>query len=229
MTTFCPKCKRKTADVGPAVTKTAANGRKYQLMKCGSCGATRQLVSQYGNIPIIAMFVVRSLIQRAITTLGNILTMGQLDKTRQKLQYDDLYHLYLVLQLQSGHVIRLEKNQVVSAKLASNADLQPRNRGALQIQLVGEPLLATLLDNTLKAVGKQRMWLYSADRYNCQLFIHDILAANGMLTEELKQFIVQDAAQLLKAHPRIRGLAKLATDLAAKIDYVVYGAGLRLD
>ncbi|KAL6078348.1 hypothetical protein QOT17_001526 [Balamuthia mandrillaris] len=256
MTTYCPRCKRKTADSGKPIVKVAANGRRYQLTKCGSCGArkskflsegeglvdnynavkttlrqmfglrlnappaTRRLVEPKGNTVITSMYVVRSPIQQAITTLGNILTLGDLSRMQRKLNYDNLYHLYLVLRLQTGEVIRLEKNQVVSARLASEADLHPHNGGAMQVNVRGRPTLAAMLTRTLKAVGERRMWLYSATRYNCQLFIHDILAANGMLTAELKNFIIQDAGQLLKGHPRIRGLAKLATDLAAKIDYV---------
>ncbi|KAL6071300.1 hypothetical protein QOT17_005880 [Balamuthia mandrillaris] len=178
--------------------------------------ATRRLVEAKGNVVITSMYVVQSPIQQAITTLGNILTLGDLSRMQHKLNYNNLYHLYLILRLQTSEVIQLEKNQVVSARLASEADLHLHNGSAMQVNVRGRPTLATMLTRTLKAVGERQMWLYSATRYNCQLFIHDILAANGMLTAELKNFIIQDAAQLLKGHPRIRGLAKLATDLAAK-------------
>ena len=69
----------------------------------------RNIIKQYGNQIIVEASVCRSPVQKAITTAINILTKNKLNENKNKLSYDNLYHLYILVKLENGVTLRIQK------------------------------------------------------------------------------------------------------------------------
>ena len=68
------------------------------------------LLKQISNEKITSVVISRQPIQSAINTLLNVLTFGEYDKHRQKMNYDDYFHLKLII----NNKYILEKNERIN-------------------------------------------------------------------------------------------------------------------
>eukprot|EP00952_Eustigmatos_sp_NYUAD-ZCMA_P008483 35301-Eustigmatos_ZCMA.PRE.1 len=75
-------------------------------------------------------------------------------------------------------------------------------------------------------MGPKAFSTYDAHTDNCQRFVSSVLQANNLMTDELNEFINQDADAVFQRMPSItERLAKFATDTAAVADRVIHGEG----
>ena len=79
--------------------------------------AVRNLIKQYGDINITAVTVCRTPVIGIIQKLMNFLSFGLLKERLKKYNYDQLYHLYMVIKLSNGITLRLEKNHVINMEI----------------------------------------------------------------------------------------------------------------
>ncbi len=192
--------------------------------RSGAPPDVRRFVERHGSDTITGIVVCRKPIQSALKSVLNALSLGSINKALQEKGYDDIFHLYVYLDITapSGERSRwrFEKNQVLTIK-RSNSD---RGEECSDVQLVGKPLTAgQLWENAVEFRGK-RLFEYSADRDNCQAFVRDLLLANGLLKRDLNDFIMQDAQKLVPTY--LRNPAKALTDLAARADVALHGRGI---
>ena len=199
----------------------------------------REVLGQLGDVLIKDINVCRTPIEKTFDTLANIISFGNWQKGKDKLFYDDMFHLFLVMKLSDDRVIRLEKNQVLNLEIVEIAVLE--NNKLLQKMNIpnNESLsLKIILNNTLGEIGAERMFLYDPRNANCQHFITSVLEANTLLyhsgtiggapsqSELVYKFINQDAALLLDMLPNFSNfLISASTSAAAIIDRIRYGAG----
>lgn len=90
-------------------------------------------LQKYGNRYITQIHVYREPLNKIIQSLGNLTTLGKLKQQQVKLGYDNLYHLYMVLDLEGGKSLLLEKTQIPRlttkiSKSPSQINFQPRHR-----------------------------------------------------------------------------------------------------
>ena len=71
---------------------------------------TRKNLEKYGNIPISSIDVMREPISSYINTFLNGITFGGWDDAKKKVGYDDMFHLGMVVTLDTGVKIKVEKN-----------------------------------------------------------------------------------------------------------------------
>ncbi len=142
--------------------------------------------------------------------------MGKLNENQQKLSYDKIYHLFLLITLSSGHKFKLERNETVYvAPYTITSDTETKN--------VGTPnnTLNEFIDNGSKG---DNFWNYDPQRKNCQDFCLSMLRSNGLLTSEIQSFIKQDAIKLLEGAPIAQKIAKGVTDFAGRLHILIHGA-----
>lgn len=176
---------------------------------------TRTLLKRYGNNYINKIEIKRQPIERAVNTLLNIITLGQWEKAKAQANYDKLFHLSMLIHLDNGKVLILEKNQNINLQEYQPAIYGPQTE-TRNVILNRRLTLFSLMDNTLKRVGKERFFKYDAFRLNCQVFITDVLLSNGMLNEDLKKFILQPVDILLQKLPNYTSkLSRMATNVAS--------------
>ena len=180
----------------------------------------KALIEQYGNNTIKEMNICRSPVQKAVTGVINFLTSNKLKENVKKLNYDDVFHLYMLVKLDNDVMIRLEKNEVVSfSKVSKVLDADCININVSDL---------TLGDMLTKAVEKDKnFWVYDAITNNCQNFVNNILSANGLNSATAKKFILQEADELIGKDPRLSKAAKVITDLANRFDIILQGRGFK--
>jgi hypothetical protein len=161
------------------------------------------------------MEIKRQPIERAVNTLLNIITLGQWEKAKSQANYDKLFHLSMVITLDNGISLILEKNQNINLQQYEPAIYGPQTESK-NVIMNRKPSLMSLMDNTLKRTGKERFFKYDAFKYNCQVFLTDVLLSNGMLNDDLKKFILQPVDTLLQKLPNYTSkLSRMATNVAS--------------
>lgn len=186
----------------------------------------RQLLKEWGDAKIIKARICRVPLNPMIKKIGNLITKGKLEQQRIKLGYNDLFHLYIEVALKKPNgnigVFAIEKNQkagfkVINGGLRSGSECinQPPTK---------DVSLSDMFKRAEKAVGANKLWVYSLDGANCQDFAVALLGSgNGMLTAEGKKFALQSPSDLLPKY--ILTIVKGITDLANKTKSFIYGKG----
>jgi len=175
--------------------------------------------SPHGNVPIIRVALGRNKVQGYVQKFLNGISLGQYEKAKQKLNYDDVYHNYLILFLSNGAKYKLEKNERVSLKPTSE-------NGQFTMFNTNQPTLRSLFSNAQNRYHSS-LWLYHPQSNNCQHFVKQICTANRILPDSnasIQVYNGQDAGQLLK---NIKGplslIPKALTDVAAYGDHIIHG------
>lgn len=187
-------------------------------------GATNRFmdfVSKHGNERIKYMTVGRTPVQKGVQKALNIITLGGYEAAKRQLKYDDVYHNFIVITLESGHKFRLEKNHVVEANSTSRD-------GQYAIPLPDPNLtLAVLIGRS--SSNDPEFWKYDPVKNNCQLFVKNVLERNHLPIPQQAQDLVkpQNVEQLLAGLiGPLKKLPQFVTDLAGTFDRVIHGEGL---
>lgn len=182
----------------------------------------RTFLSNHGQEKIIAIRVCRSPIVSFIDKLANIVSLGQWEANKRSMNYDKMFHLFLLLRTDTGSCYKLEKNQnlnVGSADWNQKAEFLP--------VLLGSPLNANLLfKNAESHVDHKRLYAYDPVTSNCQRFCHDILKSSNLMSSGLDHFILQNAEQVLKHLGLLEKAMKGITNGAARADILINGNGI---
>ena len=179
--------------------------------------SVKKVLRKYGDKKIKSLSVARKPVSGVIQSAINYISKNGLEKARQKYAYDDIYHLALVVELDSGKRLTVEKNEIVSITEGAPATSTTEYKPVRLVYSMGGYTLDKMLKATIDKVGDRRFFFYDAFNQrgggNCQRFVMDVLKSNGLLTEALKKFIYQDATGIGESiGSRSRGIARVATD-----------------
>ena len=201
-------------------------GRRLPTLREGAPPAVRSWVQKKGNSPIVNIQVWRAPLTSKFKTILNWITLGEFSKRIKTLNYDDVFHLYMVLYFSDGSRLRVDKNHVVEItdKIAGRGLAGERMNA-------GDPKcdLATFFNRGEKVAGGPRqMWVYSANSpaWNCQKFVSWCLKGSGLLSPQLDKFVNQDADGLVQGYLPRKFLGAV-TGLAGREDRVINGQGTR--
>jgi len=176
----------------------------------------KSIMSKYGNLKIISAKIRRAPIGSAINSLLNILSFGKFEQYRKEKNFDKYFHLGIVLELEGGKKLLLEKN----AKPEFSENFKDTSDTAYMgpVTISGQPTLNEFIQKTVDMNGMYKFTNYDPFTNNCQAFILMLLQANNSLTPALKNFIYQDVQTLLERIPSFTDrLARFATDSAARL------------
>ncbi len=191
--------------------------------------SVRKFVEKHGTEPIAQMKVVRKPIQSTIEKIANWLSLGTFERNKKELNYDKMFHLYLVIKMENGMVIRMDKNHVVEVGRAdwycgSGATCDPPEQE--EVKGAKGKTVALLLNHGENLVGKDQYWVYNPVNANCQLFVKWTLEGSNLLTDHLEKFVVQDVGKVLKKLDYLGTVATKVTNIAGTADHVIYGKGM---
>jgi hypothetical protein len=182
----------------------------------------RDFTDEYGGWNVVSWSVCREPLSQGLTRVIDLATRGQLLKNKDKLNYDDIFHLYSDIYLKDSKTgktkaIRLDKNARVNI-----GSIVPYKKGGSCMSVPNIP--SNLLFRTLinKDTDKTT-WEYSSDRFNCQDYTSKRLEAVGLLTEPLRNFIMQDVPALLPDAKIQLQLAKGVTNIASIFENIMQG------
>ena len=182
----------------------------------------RAVIKQYGDKQIKEIKIIRQPIQSFINTAFNALTFGQFQKKLDELPYDKLFHLRMVITLEDGKKIQLEKNEVINITLKVDT---VKGQEELNVPLNTSLTLNQLLEGGQKIL-KDKYFTYRAFGNNCQDYQIALLKGSNLLTPQLEAFIKQDVSELANINPFLKKIANTMTDLGGKFNEIIHGTGI---
>lgn len=219
-------------------TKKEANKIKRHLIKGGDMSGyingvingrtnyppeARKLISSYGNNKIKQITILRSPIQSVISTLMNAVSMGEFQKRLDKSPYDSLFHLFIVLTLDNGQRLLVEKNEVIN--ISTKIPPYPDKDNIKMVQVQKDITLNTLLDNG-EALGGDAYFKYNGYNKNCQDFITLLLKGSQIGDMNDYSFVKQDTKGLFKNQNFLRKIMNTTTEIGSRFDVLRNGHGI---
>lgn len=205
------------------------------MNKCKICGGfisirknyppyVRDILNNIGNETITEIFILREPVNKIIKKLLNYISFGEFNKNMDKLNYDDVYHLSLMVKINNSYY-KIEKNEVINIEPIRNKPDQDK----IQVTNYNNNLTLNQMLNNAKKLYKpeDEFYLYNYKNNNCQRFIYNILLGNNLLLDKYKNFIMQDATSLIiKSSPIASKIANIVTDTGALFNRLIYGSKL---
>lgn len=205
---------------------TALEGIRKQLPP-----KSRQILTRYGDAPILGALVGRHPIAKTLSTIINWITLGNLEKNARRLGYDQIYHLYLLLRIQTQDgikILKLHKEEVPSIELLSQTTFDQLKQPMHEGFTIATPniTLGEWVQRTERHMG-DRFIPYDSINNNCQTFVVGMLEANDIkLNQAQKSWIVQDAWSLISKNSLFKDLFKRFTTLGSLFHRVINGSSL---
>ena len=173
------------------------------------------LIENEGSQIITSVKVCRRPLSKVFERVLNLLTFGEMAKEMERLGYDNLFHLYLVVFLENGTIYALEKNERV------NVIVGEVEGGECEEQYNIKPITLETFITNAEDKKIDGFYQYDSFRNNCQTWVFNILNSNGI--SQFNSFIVQNVSSIAPEY--IKNIAKGITNIAGIIDYTMRGGG----
>jgi hypothetical protein len=212
--------------INPIKATKRITGEAKDYVKAVAFGATklppnaRDILHQYGDKPITDIVVCRNPVGSLLTGALNAVSLGAFKKEFSKKPYDQLYHLYLWIKVE-GQNITLEKNEVITMDI--DASIR-EGSDTMKVDIPTGLTLNGLMVNT-EARMKQKFLKYSAKDNNCQDFVLAVLQSNGLGDNAIYSFVKQDTKSLFANDNFLRKVSNTITDIGARVNTAIFGAG----
>jgi hypothetical protein len=181
--------------------------------------AINDYLSLHGNKGLRRIIVSRKPVSAKIQYIANLVTSGGWEQNMKKLNYDDVYHLFMLVELDDGTLFKLEKNSRVDITLHDN------KLGDTMINIDNiNKTLNDMFNNAENEYGLERIYRYDPFKTNCQVLLVDLISAINKITPQLREYIMQTASALIESDI-LKYIAKMATDSTALIRHTVEGGG----
>ena len=191
------------------------NRNKIQSLRFGGLVGDNQLpksvqsfLKNNGEEVITSVQVCRIPLSPILNKFG----IAFLKSNNKKLNYDKLYHLYILI----NGKYRLEKNEIIQftsgGKMAGSECRDAGNPSNTTIQ--------EFFDKTAKRMGKD-FTPYDAVRNNCQNFVMACLNANNISNSGLKDFVLQNVGSIAEDQPLGTRAIRTLTDISALGKYLL--------
>ena len=173
------------------------------------------------NDEIVNIKVCREPVVHVIKKTMNAISLGKFNKNLKKLNYDDIFHLFMVLTFKDGTTMGMERN----ARLSLRKDVKPKANTQCLADIKTNIKLGTLFENYKRSLGGDfdKIIFYDPGTNNCQDFILGILGASTLLSPTDKNFIKQDTAEAMKKTPVLNSIIKNVVDLGVAWESVFGG------
>lgn len=180
--------------------------------------SAEKVFNRYKDKNITALEIRREPVERIVQKVINFVTGGALDSAKNKLGYDDVFHLYMVVTIE-GKQILIEKNERINISDSFNKN---SNYEASSVSMNGPILFDTFLNTTREKMGDFKFFQYNSKTNNCQDFITGLLKSNGLGSAENFSFIKQDTEKLFQELPGWASVASQGlTDLGGKLSSIL--------
>jgi hypothetical protein len=183
----------------------------------------REIIKKYGEKKINKIQISRAPIMKSISSLLNILTKGVLKQRMDKFGYDDLFHLKLLVYLEDGTKIGIEKNE----KINMTVNEKPKDGEEYKdvYPFKQDITLNDLLEGAENIQG-EKYHQYSGHSNNCQDFVMALLKGSNIGDDDDYRFVKQDVASLFEEYDFVKKIQDFTTDVAGKLSEIVYGSGI---
>ena len=182
----------------------------------------KQIKDDHGDEVITRLILRRNPVSSLITGLMNAVSLGSFYKKLGRQDYDKLFHLALLVVTDKGGFL-LEKIERVN--VSKDMKLQ---KGTEELEINNIPANLTvreLIENTEEDMG-DKFLPYNPMTNNCQVFIMNVLKANGLLNSTYEQWIKQDTDALFEKDPFLLSLSNKLIDVGKITNVISQGGNL---
>lgn len=177
-------------------------------------------LDKQGDTRITSLRVYRAPISDVISKFLNVISLGTFRQLQQKVGYDKLFHLSLVV----NGTTRIEKNEQI--KISPYRD--EKDEEFIDIPLKGQNITIKQLMDRGAIYMKDRFLPYDAFTNNCQDFIVGLLRASGLSSPTIEKFIKQPVDELVDGLPGyVKTTTNLITSLGGLLTYLREEFGLK--
>jgi len=190
-------------------------------------GRVNDFLKLEGDKKIKSISVGRTPVQSGIQSVLNLLSFGKWDKKKKEMDYDDIYHQYMVINYEDGTKKKLEKNATVEV---SDVNDEGTKNIKVNIPLSRDLNTKQLINNA--SLNDDTFYKYDPAKNNCQIFVRNVIDRNDLLpnTNSSEILQTQDSQKLMESLPGpLRGIPLVITNLASSADKVIYGDGKKND
>jgi len=185
--------------------------------------SVKDIMNNRGQEIITSITLRRNPVSSLITGAMNAVSLGSFQKNLDKQPYDKLFHLAMLVQTANTKFL-LEKIERVNV---SSSIGSPEGLETLFVPLNGKEITVfDLINNTLLQMGKNKFLDYDAVTNNCQVFIMNVLDANGLLNDGNQSWVKQDTEVLFKGNKTLAKISKKLTDIGASANVLMRGGNL---
>ena len=164
-----------------------------------------------GKRTIKIVRVCRKPINSKIKEAINLLSLGELERTRERYSYDDIFHLFMIITLDNGEMWTLQKNSIVElTPYSEKYDDCPKRYPTKEFTLNE---LFLILETKYSNI-----YLYDAWSNNCQDFVNKSLHILGIT--DLDDFVLQYFAKPFQKK-YMRKITRFLNDASAIYDRVL--------
>lgn len=172
---------------------------------------------------LVSFEVCRRPLSGAVNKMLNIGSFGRWDKEKHKYGYDTFFHLFIVAKTKAGKQFVIEKNAVIN--VSEYRFFRQKGDVCIKIPPPSSPIKLGIFMKKAETHMKSRGYFeYDPFKNNCQVFVFNVLRANGLMDDKLKAFIMQDVEGIVSGQrsyfPR---LARKITDLGGLADKFLEG------
>jgi len=183
----------------------------------------KKILDKEGEQIISKIVIARNPVGSALITALSVASMGQFKKNLEASPYDKLFHLKLILTLQNGKRVALEKVERVSMTLNPKPE---KGQEDMDVPLDKTITLNQLYHNAEIRMG-DKFYPYSARDNNCQNFVLNVLQGSNIGDAKNYEFIKQNTTSLFGDESFLRKLSNTITDVGARFNVLMQGGGLR--
>jgi len=201
------------------------NAGKLVGAKLSFSNKIKKILKKYGNQKIRAISIGRRPINSLVERAFNIISLGKWSKLRDQYYYDKLFHLFLIITMEDGTIISLEKNSIVTMT-ENDERCSMKDVECIELEYPADSIsLDDFIRKPLERIGKEKYFVYEPFDQNCQIFIRDVLTTFGLYSKKVDNFVYQDLTEIISGLPwYVKYVAKAVTDLDATVSKIT-GAG----
>jgi len=182
--------------------------------------SVKDIMNNHGQEIITSITLRRNPVSHLITGAMNAVSLGSFQKKLDQQPYDELFHLAMLVQSANTRFL-LEKVERVNV---SSSIGNPDGLETLSCPLNGKEITVfDLINNTKEQMGKTQFLDYDPVSNNCQVFLMNVLDANGLLNAENKEWVKQDTEVLFKNNKVLAKVSKKLTDIGASVNVLMKG------
>ncbi|CAF4844715.1 unnamed protein product, partial [Rotaria sp. Silwood1] len=210
----------------------------------------RNLLATIGNERILKIQLGRTPVQGLIVKVLNFLSDSKFSEKQLELDYDEIYHNYLLITIQNStgpevlrHILGNARHYAVASTVLK---LEKTQRVALGYPMIPDDLIdlydIPLTPNKLLTLNQlismasnvdKNFYKYDAATNNmCQTFVENIIEINGLMPNihdqtTLNALKPQDGKALIATLGSRSNLVKVAIDLGRELDKLVFDHKIR--
>jgi hypothetical protein len=190
-----------------AVT-TARTSKVKNYLKSRPRGVD-ELLQKYGDKEIVQLRICRAPLQEITKLFIDIISLNKFKQMMEKMGYDKVFHLYMVMEFSDGTEVGIEKIETVKVRYK----IPPIEQTTTECKTVSVKSikLKTLIETAEKK--NSNLYYYTAWKYNCQDFVNTLATIAGAPLS-LSSFILQNVYDMVKDNEMLQKRIMLITDTA---------------